>query len=61
MYDAAETIEIESATSPQHVQRVNRVKSTAMRNASLPLLAAEAPGMYVADADAEAALLPNLS
>jgi len=59
MSDADKKIEIESITSPHHVQRVNKVKFTAMRDALLPVLPTEAPGMSVAEA--KAALLPNLS
>lgn len=59
MSDADEKIEIESITSPHHVQRVNKAKFIAMRDALLPVLPSEAPGMSVAQA--KAALLPNLS
>lgn len=59
MSDADEKIEIESITSPHHVQRVNKAKFVAMRDAFLPVLPSEAPGMSVAEA--KAALLPNLS
>ena len=59
MSDADEKIEIESITSPHHVQRVNKAKFIAMRDALLPVLPSEAPGMSVAEA--KAALLPNLS
>jgi hypothetical protein len=59
MPDTDEKIEIESITSPHHVQRVNKAKFTAMRDALLPVLPSEAPGMTVAEA--KAALLPNLS
>ncbi len=59
MSDADEKIEIESVTSPHHAQRVDKVKFTAMRDALLPVLPSEAPGMSVAEA--KAALLPNLS
>lgn len=59
MSDADEKIEIESITSPHHVQRVNKAKFMAMRNALLPVLPSAAPGMTVDEA--KAALLPNLS
>ncbi|MBU2359310.1 MAG: hypothetical protein KKB02_10325 [Alphaproteobacteria bacterium] len=59
MSDADEKIEIESITSPHHVQRVHKAKFMAMRDALLPVLPFEAPGMSVAEA--KAALLPNLS
>ena len=59
MSDADEKIEIESITSPHHVQRVNKAKFMAMRDAFLPVLPSEAPGMTVTEA--KAALLPNLS
>lgn len=59
MSDADEKIEIESITSPHHVQRVNKVKYMAMREAFLPVLPTEAPGMTVAEV--KAALLSNLS
>lgn len=54
-----EKIEIESVTSPHRTERVNKAKYMAMREAFLPVLPTEAPGMTVADA--KAALLPNLS
>jgi len=59
MSDADEKIEIESITSPHHVQRVNKAKFMAMRDALLPVLPTEAPGITVDEA--KAALLPNLS
>jgi len=59
MSDADEKIEIESITSPHHVQRVNKAKFMAMRDALLPVLPTEPPGMSVAEA--KAALLPILS
>ena len=59
MSDADKKIEIESITSPHHVQRVDKAKFTAMRDALLPVLPSDAPGMSVAEA--KAALLPNLS
>ncbi|GHA16936.1 hypothetical protein GCM10007989_10170 [Devosia pacifica] len=54
----AETIEVESITTPG-TKRVNRAKYVAMREALLPVLPSEPPGMTVADA--KAALLPHLS
>ena len=59
MSNANEQIEIESITSPLHVQRVNKAKFVAMRDALLAALPSEAPGMSVAEA--KVALLPNLS
>ena len=54
-----EKIEIESITSPGRTERVDRVKYLAMRDALLPVLPTEAPGIKVADA--KAALLKRLS
>lgn len=51
-------IEIESVTSPGHVQRVDRSKYMAMRDALLSALPANPPGLTVAEA--KAALLPSL-
>ncbi len=51
-------IEIENFTSPGHVQRVDRAKYEAMRDALLKVLPGRAPGLSVADA--KAALLPLL-
>lgn len=59
MSDRDEKIEIESITSPHHVQRVNKAKFMSMREALLTVLPSEAPGMSVAEA--KAALLPGLS
>ncbi|MGB3553188.1 MAG: hypothetical protein WBA25_00950 [Jannaschia sp.] len=59
MSDADEKVEIESITSPGRTERVNKTKYMAMREAFLPVLPNEAPGMTVAEA--KAALLPNLS
>ncbi|MCQ0091369.1 hypothetical protein [Roseovarius sp. M141] len=58
MSDEDEKIEIESVTSPNWSGRVSRAKYTAMRDALLPILPTEAPGMTVADA--KAALLASL-
>ena len=52
-------IEIESITSPGRTERVDRVKYMAMREALLPVLPTEAPGIKVVDA--KAALLERLS
>ena len=52
-------IEIESVTSPGRVERVNRVKYSAMREALLPVLPDSPPGMTVADA--KSALSGHLS
>ena len=58
MPDAAEKIEIESITTPGRTERVNRAKYEAMRDALLPVLPKQPPGLTVADA--KAALLPRL-
>lgn len=58
MSDTHEKIEIESITSPDWSGRVNRAKYMAMREALIPILPPEAPGMTVAEV--KAALLPNL-
>ena len=50
MSDADEKIEIESVTTPGRTYRVNRIKYMAMREALLPILPTEAPGMTVAEA-----------
>lgn len=54
-----EKIEIESITSPGRTERVNKAKYIAMREAFLPVLPTEAPGLTIAEA--KAALLANLS
>lgn len=59
MPDADSKITIQSATSPGHVQRVDRAKYTAMRDALLANLPGDPPGITVAEA--KAALLPSLS
>ena len=59
MSDADDRIEIQSITSPHHVQRVNRARYMAMREALLPVLPETAPGVTVAEA--KAALLEHLS
>lgn len=55
---ADDRIEIRNAVSPGHVQRVDRRKYEAMRDALLQVLPAQAPGLTVAEA--KAALLPLL-
>ncbi len=53
-------IEIENFTSPGHVQRVDRAKYEAMRDALLKVLPDRAPGLTVADAKAALlSLLPD--
>lgn len=56
---AADRIEIRNFTSPDQVQRVDRAKYEAMRDALLEILPTAEPGLTVADA--KAALLPHLS
>ncbi|MGO1072894.1 DUF6958 family protein [Lysobacter sp. CA199] len=51
-------IEIENVNSPGRTERVDRAKYTAMRDALLAVLPAQAPGLKVADA--KQALLPLL-
>jgi len=51
-------IEIENFTSPGHVQRVDRAKYQAMRDALLQVLPTGAPGLTVAEAKER--LLPLL-
>lgn len=51
-------VEIENFTSPGHVQRVDRAKYEAMRDALLRVLPAASPGLTVAEA--KSALLPLL-
>ncbi|MBH1638218.1 hypothetical protein I5U57_02000 [Stenotrophomonas maltophilia] len=51
-------IEIESITTPGHIQRVHRAKYLAMRHALLRALPAQPPGLTVAQA--KQALLPHL-
>ncbi|WP_149193066.1 DUF6958 family protein [Luteimonas suaedae] len=58
MPEADEKIEIQSITSPGHVQRMNRAKYLAMREALLGVLPKAAPGLTVAEA--KAALLAAL-
>jgi hypothetical protein len=58
MPKADDRIEIENFTSPGHVQRVDRAKYEAMREALLQVLPAGAPGLTVAEAKAR--LLPLL-
>ncbi|MCZ4094271.1 hypothetical protein O3W52_31680 [Ensifer psoraleae] len=54
-----EKILIESITSPQHTERVNKAKYMAMRDALLAALPEKAPGLTVAEANI--AILPHLS
>ena len=54
----SDRILIENVVSPGHVQRVDRAKYEAMRNALVAVLPARPPGITVADA--KAALLPRL-
>lgn len=58
MPDANDRIAIESATSPGHVQRVDRAKYVAMRDALVAALPSHPPGIAVAEA--KAALLAYL-
>lgn len=58
MPKADDRIEIENFTSPGHVQRVDRVKYEAMRDALLQVLPVGAPGLTVAEAKER--LLPLL-
>lgn len=51
-------IEIENVASPGHVQRVDRVKYEAMRDALLAVLPASSPGLTMAEAKQR--LLPLL-
>ena len=51
-------IEIENVVSPGHVQRVDRAKYLAMKEALLSVLPKTSPGLTVAEA--KAALLPLL-
>ena len=58
MPKADDRIEIENFTSPGHVQRVDRAKYEAMREALLRVLPVGAPGLTVAEAKER--LLPLL-
>ncbi|RYF97717.1 MAG: hypothetical protein EON94_14445 [Caulobacteraceae bacterium] len=58
MPDADSKITIQNAVSPGHVQRVDRAKYLAMRNALVASLPSDPPGVTVAEA--KAALLPRL-
>ncbi|OWQ61958.1 DUF6958 family protein [Stenotrophomonas maltophilia] len=53
-----ERIEIESISTPGHIQSVDRAKYLAMRHALLWVLPAQPPGLTVAQA--KQALLPHL-
>ena len=59
MSNQADRIEIENFTSPGHRRQVDRAKYVAMRDALLPVLPADSPGITLAEA--KAALLPALS
>ena len=59
MPEAKDKIEIQSITSPHHIQRVDRAKYMAMREALLPVLPDAPPGVTVAEA--KKALLAHLS
>jgi hypothetical protein len=58
MPKADDRIEMENFTSPGHVQRVDRAKYEAMREALLQVLPVGAPGLTVAEAKER--LLPLL-
>ncbi len=58
MPDPEDKITIQSITSPHHIERVNRAKHMAMREALLTIMPAEPPG--ITPADALNALLPHL-
>jgi hypothetical protein len=58
MPKADDRIEIQNFTSPGHVQRVDRAKYEAMREALLQVLPVGAPGLTVAEAKER--LLPLL-
>ena len=51
-------IEVENINTPGRTERLDRAKYEAMRDALLPVLPAEPPGLKVAEA--KAALLPHL-
>lgn len=58
MSDANSKIEIQNATSPGHVQRVDRAKYEAMRQSYFAALPQSKPGATTAEL--KAALLPDL-
>lgn len=58
MSEKDDKIVIESITSPGRIERVNRAKYMAMRDALIPVLPTEPPGITVAEA--KGALLPAL-
>jgi hypothetical protein len=58
MPNSDDKITIESITSPGHVQRVDRAKYKAMREALMAVMANEPPGISVTDV--KTALLPLL-
>lgn len=58
MADASEKIEIENINTPGRVERVDKRKYIAMRDALLKVLPGQAPGLTAAEA--KAALIPLL-
>lgn len=58
MRNDTDKIEIENVNSPGHVERVDRAKYVAMKEALLSVLPKTSPGLTVAEAKAE--LLPLL-
>lgn len=58
MPNNTDKIEIENVISPGHVQRVDRAKYTAMKEALISVLPNTSPGLTVAEA--KVALLPLL-
>jgi hypothetical protein len=58
MRNDADKIEIENVNSPGHVERVDRARYVAMKEALLSVLPKTSPGITVAEAKAE--LLPPL-
>lgn len=59
MPDSSDKVEVISITTPGRVERLDRTKFEAMRDALLDVLPAEAPGLTVAQAKER--LLPLLS
>lgn len=57
MRDSAEKIEIENVNTPGRVERVEKRKYVAMRDALLTVLPATSPGLTVAEAKAALLLL----
>lgn len=58
MPNKADKIEIQNVISPGHVQRVDRAKYTAMKDALVSVLPSASPGLTVAEA--KEALIPLL-